>query len=161
MLKFQDELDKMEPSYNNIFQENIIDRYGNRLENMCLADFSTTYIGKNSVEVSTGSDDIKNYTIPASSINVDNELPVDITEQLTSEQQATIIKLRNNLRKMKKKSRLCIMRCHMESKLKNLEQYYMTLLQLYMPWRDEDNLKGTYHTFQEKYFHHKAKHFQA
>ena len=27
----------------------------------------------------------------------------------------------------------------------------MTLLQLYMPWRDADNLKGTYHTFQEKY----------
>ena len=43
------------------------------------------------------------------------------------------------------------MRCHTESKLKNREQYYMTLLQLYMPWRDEDNLKGTYHTFQEKY----------
>ena len=27
----------------------------------------------------------------------------------------------------------------------------MTLLQLYMPCRDEDNLKGTYHPFQEKY----------
>ena len=89
MLKFQDELDKMEPSDNNIFQENIIDRYGSRpdsLEKMCLADFGTTYTGKNSVEVSTGSDDIKNYIIPVSAINVDNELPVDITEQLTSEQ---------------------------------------------------------------------------
>ena len=47
----------MEPSDNNIFQVNIIDKYTNRLdslENMCLADFGTTYIGKNSVEVSTG-----------------------------------------------------------------------------------------------------------
>ena len=52
----------------------------------CLADFGTTYIGKNSVEVSAGSDDIKNHTIPVSAINVDNELPLDITEQLTSEQ---------------------------------------------------------------------------
>ena len=52
---------------------------------------------------------------------------------------------------MKKKSRPCVMSCHTESKLKNRVQYYMTLLQLYMPWRDEDNLKGTYHTFQEKY----------
>ena len=39
----------------------------------------------------------------------------------------------------------------MESRLKNPEHYYMTLLQLYMPWRDEDNLKGTYRTFEEKY----------
>ena len=53
----------------------------------CLADFGTTYIGKNSVEVSAGSDDIKkNHTIPVSAINVDNEVPLDITEQLTSEQ---------------------------------------------------------------------------
>ena len=144
----------MEPSDNNIFQVNIIDKYANRLdslENMCLADFGTTYIGKNSVEVSTGSDDIKNYTIPASAINVDNELPVDITEQLTSEQQATIITLKNNLGKMKKKCHPCVMHCHIESKSKNPEQCYMTLLQLYMPWRDEDNLKGTHHTFQEKY----------
>ena len=29
------------------------------------------------------------------------------------------------------------------------EQYYMTLLQLYMPWRDGGNLKGTFHTFEE------------
>ena len=52
---------------------------------------------------------------------------------------------------MKKKCHPCVMCCHMESKLKNPEQYYITLLQLYMPWRDEDNLKGTYHTFQKKY----------
>ena len=45
----------------------------------CLAYFGTTYIGKNSVEVSTCSDDIKNNTIPVSAINVDNELPVDVT----------------------------------------------------------------------------------
>ena len=49
MLKSQEELDKMEPSGNNIFQVNIIDKYANRpdsLENMCLVDFGTTYIGK-------------------------------------------------------------------------------------------------------------------
>ena len=45
MLKSRDELDKMEPSDNNVFQVNIIDRYANRsdsLENMCFADFGTT-----------------------------------------------------------------------------------------------------------------------
>ena len=122
MFESQDELDKMEPSDNNIFQVNIIDKYANRpdsFEKTCLADFGTTCIGKNSVEVSTGSDNIKNYTIRVSTINVNNELPLDITEQLNSEQQATIIKLKNNLGKMKKKSHPCVMRCHMESKLKN------------------------------------------
>ena len=144
----------MELSDNTISQVNIIDKYANRpdsLENMCLADFGTTYIGKNSVEVSTDSDGIKNYTIPVSAVNVDNEIPEDVTEQLSSEQQANLITLKNDLGKMKKKSRPCVMRCHMESKLRNPEQCYMTLLQLYMPWSNEDNLKGTYHTFEEKY----------
>ena len=130
MLKSQDELDKMEPSDKNIFQVNIIDKYANRpgnLENMCLADFGTTYIGKDAVQVFTGSDNIKNYTIPVSAINVDDEFPVDITEQLTSEQQPTIITLKNDLGKMKKKSHPCVVHCHMKSKLKNPQKYDMTL----------------------------------
>ena len=137
----------MEFSDNNINQVNIIDKYANRpdsLENMCLADFGTTYIGKNSVEVSTDSDGIKNYTIPVSAVNVDNEIPEDVTDQLSSEQQANLIILTSNLGKMKNKSHPFVLCCHMESKLKNPEHYYMTLLQLYMPWRDEDNLKGTF-----------------
>ena len=92
----------MELSDNTISQVNIIDKYANRpdsLENMCLADFGTTYIGKNSVEVSTDSDGIKNYTIPVSAVNVDNEIPEDITEQLSSEQQANLITLRTILEK--------------------------------------------------------------
>ena len=118
MFKSQNELNKMELSDNNIYQVNIIDKYANRpdsLESMCLADFGTTYIGKKSVEVSTGSDDIKNYTIPVSAVNVANEIPEDVTEQLSSEQQANLITLKNDLAKMKKKSCPCFMRCHMES----------------------------------------------
>ena len=151
MLKSQNELDKMELGDNNIYQVNIIDKYANRPDTWCLADFGTTYTWKNSVEVSTGSDDIENYTIPVSAVNVDNEIPEHVTEQLSSEQQANLITLKNNLGKMKKKSHPCVMCCHMESKFKNPEQYYMTLLQLYIPWRDEDNLKGIYHTFEDKY----------
>ena len=102
---------------------NIIDKNANRpdsLENMCLADFGATYIGKKLVEVSTGSDDIKSYTIPVSAVNVDNEIPEDVTEQLSSEQQANLITLKNDLGKMKKKSHPCVMHCHVESKLKIL-----------------------------------------
>ena len=122
MLKSQNELDKMELSDNNIYQVNINDKYANRpdsLGNICPADFDTTYIGKNSVEVSTGSDDIKKYTILVSAVNVDNEIPEDVTEQLSSEQQTNLITLKNDLGKMKKKSRPCVLRCHIESKLKN------------------------------------------
>ena len=60
MLKSQNELDNMELS--DIYQVKIIDKYANRLdslESMCLAGFGTTFIGKNSVEVSAGSDDKK------------------------------------------------------------------------------------------------------
>ena len=102
---------------------NIIDKNANRpdsLENMCLADFGATYIGKKLVEVSTGSDDIKSYTIPVSAVNVDNEIPEAVTEQLFSEQQANLITLKNDLGKMKKKSHPCVMHCHVESKLKIL-----------------------------------------
>ena len=118
MFKFQNELNEMELSDNNIYQVNIIDKYANSpdsLDSMCLADFGTTYIGKKSVEISTGSDDIKNYTIPVSAVNVANEIPEDVTEQLSSEQQANLITLKKDLGKMKKKSCPCFMRCHMES----------------------------------------------
>ena len=60
----------------------------------------------------------KNYVIPVSAVNVDNEF------------QKTLLS---------------------NFKLKSSEQYYMTLLQIYMPKWDEDNLKGTYRTFDEKY----------
>ena len=43
------------------------------------------------------------------------------------------------------------MRYHKVTKLKDCEQYYMILLQLYMSWRNEDNIKGDYHTYGEKF----------
>ena len=94
MLRSQNELDKIELSDNNIYQVNMIDKYASRpdsLENMCLPDFGTSYNGKNSVEVCTGSDDIKNCTIPVSPVNnFGNEIPEDVTEQRFSEQQANL-----------------------------------------------------------------------
>ena len=62
MLKSQNDFNKMELNGNTIYQVYIIDKHANRLdslENMYVADFGTAYIGKNSVEVSTGSDEIK------------------------------------------------------------------------------------------------------
>ena len=35
--------------------------------------------------------------------------------------------------------------------MKNPDQYYLKMLQLYMPWRNEDKIKGDCHTYEEKY----------
>ena len=52
---------------------------------------------------------------------------------------------------MKERSRPCVMRYHKISKMKDPEQYYMTLLQLYSPWRSEDDMKENCSTFSERY----------
>ena len=43
------------------------------------------------------------------------------------------------------------MRYHKGSKLKDPEHYYMTLLQLYLPWRNEDNLIDGCSSYKEKF----------
>ena len=42
---------------------------------------------------------------------------------------------------MRKCSRPCVIRFHKVSKLKSPEEHYLILLQLYMPWRNENELK--------------------
>ena len=49
--------------------------------------------------------------------------------------------LKNNLGQMRKRTFPCIMRYHKGSRLKDPEHYYFTLIQLYMPWRDENDLQ--------------------
>ena len=43
------------------------------------------------------------------------------------------------------------MRYHKHSELEDLERHYMTLLQLYMPWRNEEDLKRDCSTYAEKF----------
>ena len=43
------------------------------------------------------------------------------------------------------------MRYHKVSKMKDPEMYYLILLQLYLPWRDESDLKGHFSTYQERF----------
>ena len=43
------------------------------------------------------------------------------------------------------------MRFHKVSKLKSPEDYYLRLLQLYMPWRNENELKQDSHSYEDKY----------
>ena len=52
---------------------------------------------------------------------------------------------------MKKRSRPCVIRWHKVSKIKDPEEYYLKLLQLYLPWRDESELKHVNGTYESKF----------
>ena len=72
MLKSRDILDQMDPDDTNIFATNMVEKYANRpdeLENMCYAEFATSYINKNVKEIPED-ETIGTYTTP---VNVDEE----------------------------------------------------------------------------------------
>ena len=126
MLKLQSVLKKIHREDTNVFASNIIDKYENRLDDqhsLCLADFASNYVSKKSGDVPVDSDDIKGYTVPVSMI--------DDTEPNSS------IALKNKHGEMRKRNRPCVIRFHKVSELKNPEEHYLRLLQLYLPWRNE------------------------
>ena len=55
--------------------------------------------------------------------------------------------MKNGLGKMKKRTQSRVMRYHKVSELEDPELDYITRLQLYMPWRNEDNLKRDCSTY--------------
>ena len=142
MLKPKSLLDQMDPDDTNIFATNIIEKYENRpdiLEDMSYADFATSYISQNVQEI-PDEDDLRNYTNP---VNMD----IEYTEVLPQ-----IITLKNNMGKMRKRKQ-CVMRYHKPSKFSLPENYYMVLLQLYMPWRHEDEIIGHFDNYEDKFNH--------
>ena len=62
-----------------------------------------------------------------------------------------IIVLKNELGEIRKRSRPCVIRFHKVPKLKSPEEYYLRLLQLYMPWRNENELKQDNHSYEDRY----------
>ena len=144
ILKSNEILNQMDPSDTNIYAPNIIDRYENRpdeLNEMCYADFAANYIPE-SADVVYEPDDIRSYTKPVSNI-CEEEPDLKVKKQT--------IKLKNGLGKMRKRQRPVVIRFHTVSKLKSPEEHYMRLLQLYMPWRDENLLKDSTQSYEEKY----------
>ena len=142
MLKDQSIIDMMDPDDTNVYKNNMLEKYANRpdnLEDICYADFATSYISNNALETQVESEEMQNYT-----------MPVNATEDI-DDSKCDIISLKNKMGKMKKRSRPCVMRYHKISKVKDPEQYYMTLLQLYLPWRTEDQIKGNCSTYNEKF----------
>ena len=98
---------------------------------MYLADFASSYISKKTDDLPIEPDEIKSCTVPVSNID-DVKL------------NPNIIVLKNELSEMWNGSRPCIIRFQKLFKLKNPAVHYLRLLQLYMPWRNENALKMSY-----------------
>ena len=134
-------LEKMHPDNTNVFASNIIDKYENRpnnLHSMCLSDFASSYISKKADDLPIEPDEIKSYTVPVSNIN-DVKL------------NPNIIVLKNELGEMQKFSHTCVICFHNVSKQESPEEHYLRLLQLNMPWRNENELKQDNQSYEDRY----------
>ena len=139
-LKPQEVLQKMYPEDTNAFANGIIKKYAHRpdgLENACYADFAKGYVNINTKDV-VEDDDIENYFTPVNS-----------DEEKLSE--GKIIVLKNGLGKMRKGTQSRVKRYHKFSELEDPELHVMTLLQLYMSWRNEEDLKRDCYTYLKKF----------
>ena len=59
--------------------------------------------------------------------------------------------LKNKLGELRKRSRPCVIHFHKVLKLKSPEEHYLRLLQLYMPWRNENEVKQDNQSYEERY----------
>ena len=131
----------MHPDDTNVYALSPLDKCGNRpdiLEDLCLADFVSNYESTKVKDFTDESEDIESYTVPVSDFVYVPPNP-------------NIVVLKNNLGEMRKRKRPCVIRFHNMSILKSPEEYYLRILQLYLPWRDENDLKYDNGTYATKY----------
>ena len=151
VLKPRAVLETMDDDDTDVFAVGPIEKYENRpdvLEEMCLADFITNYRHKSTTDAdSVEENTIEGYFKPVAGYtnddNDDNGILID--------KAPCVIKLKNDLGEMKKRIRPCVPRTHKVSKDSSPEEYYMKLLQLYWPWRDEIDLKHSDGTYTSKF----------
>ena len=131
----------MHPDDTNLFASNIIDRYENQPDNLhsiCLADLAPSYVSKKVDDLPIEPDEIKSYTVLESNVN-NVKLNPDI------------IILKNEFGEMQKRSQPCVICFYKVSKLKSPEEHYLRLLQLYMPWRNENELKQDNQSYEDRH----------
>ena len=143
-------LNTLDPDDPNVFCTNFLDRYANRpdeLENTCYADFATNYKPTNA-DKDIEPDDIESFVESITNIETASD-----SHQAYSKRKGRTIVLKNKLCEMRKRTFHYIMRYHKGSRLKDPEHYYFTLLQLYMPWRNESDLQQGFSSYEEKFKH--------
>ena len=92
MIKSIQVLETMNPDDTNVYSTNILERYQNRpdtLENLCLADFASSYDYASKIEIHEEQEDLCSYTEPVSHIDLVQE-------------KSNIITLKYGLGKMRK-----------------------------------------------------------
>lgn len=116
----------MHPCDINVSTANI-DKYKNWLDDqqsLCLADFTSSCVGKKASDVSIELHDIRSYTVSVS--NIDNVEP-----------NRNVIVSKNELGEMQKHSQPCVI-CNLYylykgSELKSPEEHHLRLSKLHMP----------------------------
>ena len=130
----------IDPESTDIFAQNIMDKYMQRpdeLEDLCYADFAANFRSDSASNPKLDEESKEAITQPVSDFIETPESSIKITLKDDG--------------KMKKRSRPCVIRWYKKSKLKDPESFYQTLLQLYMPWRNFDEIKDEDQTYAMKF----------
>ena len=148
VMKSKAVLENMDEEDPNIFVASLLDKYSNRpdsLTDKCLAYFATNYRHKSVTDADIKTEStIEGFMKPVAGYI---EKPIN----------KKVIQLKNDMGEMRQRSRECVARSHRVSKEECPEEYYMRLLQLYWPWRDEAELKHADNTYVSKFFEVKDK----
>ena len=81
----------------------------------------------------------------------ENESEIEMINNNDSTVYAERITLKNGLETMRKRKRNAIIGWHNYNIENESEKHYWSRLMLFVPWRDEDQLKANYITYEDKY----------
>ena len=132
----------MDDDDTNIFQRSIHEKYAARpatIENLPLIEFVSAYKYSSSLvkeKVQSSADDDETC------------LEDEVKKEVKHPKQLV---LRNDLGYMRLRKTPAIVRTHNVKQGKDSELYHYKLLLLYVPWRKEDELLGSFHSFEESY----------
>jgi len=138
ILKSKYELDQLDADSEDIFRQGLTDKYlvrPDNLEEMCLAEFASLYKVSKKRLANCSSSQASEFSQMSD---------VGTLEEVDENEWPKIIELKNGVGYMQKRLRHAVIRTHRFSFKKESEQYYYSMLMLYLPWRreTEDLLNG-------------------
>jgi len=137
----EEEIANMPEDETDIFKKNMLDRYTDRpnltykngkyriIDSLCYAEF------------------LSNYTLNSKILNEEeNDSQPEILNELLFLENSTLPKsvpLMTSKQSLKLRKTKCVLRCHVPNKLTRPEEYAHHLLFMFLPFRSENELKGT------------------
>ena len=138
------QLQKLDDDNEDVYCKNIIDRYSARpkhCKDMCLAQFAASYTYNRQHENCIGEDENE------FAHELDSDIPGDSDEI----GHTNVIKLQNGLGKMRKRKRKAVIRWHNFNIEKEPKKHYRSRIMLFLPWRAEEKLRGSYMSYEDRY----------